>query len=234
MLRIAICEEKHDIAASLKEGLERYKEEKGVELEAQVFAKGSVFLSKQHKFDVVFMDVELQGESGLDVALKLREENKNMPLVFISSSKRFVLNGYKFDAVDFLTAPIGYFELATMLDRLQTRLVKMDVPSIAVMTKEGARRLSVDQITYMEGSLHHVVYHLANGEADVRVRGTLGEEAKKVTADRFFRLGNCLINLGHVNKVWEDDLYVGRDCLPISYKQKGELIQNLLAFMNRG
>ncbi len=232
MLKIAICEEKHDVVTSFKECLERYKEEKGVELEVQAFAKGSSFLSKQHKFDVVFMDIELQEESGIDVALKLREENKSMPLVFIASSKRFVINGYTADAVDFLTVPIGYAELSTMLDRLQTRLVKMDVPSVALMTKEGARRVSVDQIMYMDSTLHHVVYHLVDG--DVRVRGTLSEESKKLTEDRFFRLGGALINLGHVHKVWGNDVYVGRICLPLNYNQKPALVASLLAFMNRG
>ena len=232
MFRIAICEEKHDIAATLKEYIERYGAEKNVEVEVQAFAKGSAFLAKQHKFDVVFMDVKLQDESGIDVALKLRETNKAMPLVFIASSKQFVLKGYAVDAVDFLTTPIHYYEFATMLDRLQVRLVNMDVPSIAVMTKEGAKRISVDQIEYMDGSLHHVVYHLVDG--DLRVRGTLGEEEKKVTKDRFFRLGGCLINLGHVHKVWEDDVYVGRACLPVKREQKSKLIASLMAFMNRG
>ena len=232
MLRIAICEEKHEIVATLKEHLERYKAEKEVELEVQAFAKGSAFLSKQHKFDVVFLDVELQDESGFDIALKLREATKAMPIVFLASSKRFTINGYEVDAVDFLTVPTGYYAFATMLDRVQTRLVKMDEPSIAVMTKQGARRISVGQIVYMEGSLHHVIYHLTDG--DVRVKGTLADEEKKLTADRFFRLGGYLINLGHVNKVWEDDVYVGPVCLPISYKQKGELLKSLGAFMNRG
>lgn len=232
MLKVAICEEKHEIVASLKGYLERYQAEKGIEIEPQVFLKGSSFLAKEQKFDFVIMDVEFQDEGGTDVALKLREENGEMPIIFISSNKRFTLKGSLVDAMDFLSAPIGYYEFATMLDRIQVRLVKMDVPSIAIMTKEGARRISVDQIEYMDGSLHHVVYHLTDG--DVRVRGVLSEEAKKVTQDRFFRLRGYLINLAHVNKVWGTDVYVGSACLPLPYNKKAELLNSLVAFMNRG
>ncbi|MBR4800320.1 MAG: response regulator transcription factor [Clostridia bacterium] len=232
MLKIAICEEKHEIASVLKEYVERYSAEKNVETEVQAFAKGSAFLAKQHKFDVVFMDVALQDESGIEAAQKLRETNKKMPLVFLTQSRQFVLKGNDVDAVDFLSVPIGYYEFETMLDRLQMRLVKMDVPSVAVMTKTGAQRISVDQIEYIDNTLHHVVYHLVDG--DLRVRGSLGEEAKKVTGDRFFHLSNYIINLGHVNKVWGNDVYVGSVCLPVSYKQKPELLDSLLAFMNRG
>lgn len=231
MLKVAICEEKHEIVASLKEYLERYQAEKGIEIEPQAFLKGSAFLAKEQKFDFVIMDVDFQDEEE-DVASKLRETNGKMPIIFISSSKRFTIKGNKIDAVDFLTAPVGYYEFATMLDRIQVRLVKMDVPSIAIMTKEGARRISVDQIEYMDGSLHHVVYHLTDG--DVRVRGVLSEEAKKVTQDRFFRLGGYLINLAHVNKVWGTDVYVGSACLPLPYNKKAELLNSLVAFMNRG
>ncbi|MBQ3755239.1 MAG: response regulator transcription factor [Clostridia bacterium] len=232
MLKIAICEDKHELVSTLKEYLARYQEEKGVEFEAQAFAKGSAFLAKQHKFDLVIMDTELQDESGIETAQKLREVNLTMPLVFVASSKQFTIKGYEVDAVDFLAAPIGYYEFETMLDRLQTRLVKMDVPSIAVMTKQGARRIFVDQIEYLDGSMHHVVYHLTDGE--VRVRGTLNEEAKKLTPDRFFRLGGYIVNLARVNKVWENDIYIGSMCLPVPYKQKAELLSGILACMNRG
>ena len=232
MFRIAICEEKNEVVAALNEFLERYKTEKGVDLEARAFRKGEAFLAENQKFDCALIDVGSENENGVETALKLRELNARMPILFLTSSNRFTLKGYEVDAVDFLPLPASYYAFSTLLDRVQIRLVKMDVPYIAIMTKTGAKRVSVDAIEYMEGGLNHVVYHMKDG--DERVRGSLTEEAKKVTEDRFFRLGNYLINLAHVSKVWESDVYVGRACLPISRKQKTALLTSLTAFMNRG
>ena len=232
MLKIAICEDNHEIVSALKGHLERYKAEKEVEYEVQTFVKGSTFLAKEQKFDVVFMDVELQGESGIETAIALRKTNAQMPIVFISSTQNFAVKGCEADAVDFLTPPIGYYPFATMMDRVQLRLVKADTPHVAIMTKKGVQRISVDQIEYMEGGLNFVVYHLTDG--DVRVHGSLNEEAKKVTENRFFRLRGKLLNLSHVNKVWGSDVYVGKACFFLPKKRKAEFLTSLLAFMNRG
>ena len=232
MLKIAICEKNQEIVTRAGDYLERYEKERGTETEVLVFTKGSEFIENQQKVDVAIINVELQDEGGVDVVLSLRETNKKMPVAFITSQPTFSFKGYDVDAVDFLAFPFSYYAFSTLLDRMQLRLIKTDIPYIAIMTKKGVQRVSVDRIEYIEAVLNHVVYHTTDG--DIRAQGSLNDEAKKVTADRFFRLGGYLINLAHVNKVWETDVYVGKACLPLPHKQKNALLNSLVAFMNRG
>lgn len=230
MLKITIFEDKTEIKTKIKEYIEKYSLEKEIETEIKFFESSEKFLSKIKDFDIAMIDVD---NDGIDVATELRAKNKEIPLALITSVKQFSINGYLIDAVDFLTNNSTYYEFSTLMDRLQMRLVKMEIPDVAIMTKQGIKRVSVNQIAYIEGSFNHVIYHLEN-EEEIRIRGSLNEEEKKLTRDRFFRLGDMLLNLGHVYKVKGFDVYVGDTCLSLPQNKKQVLLNSLLAYMNRG
>ena len=233
MVKIAICEKDSALSSALTEYTARYAEERGIECNALVFSTGKDLLEKPIEYDAAFISVGIDEGKGIEVAEKLHEISTTVPVVFIGTEKQFLIKGKRADAMDFLISPVTYYAYATMLDRIQVRLVETEVPTLALMTKQGARRVAVDQITYIESSANHVLYHMKNDE-DLRVRGSLSDAEKKLTADRFFRLGGCLLNLEHVYKVSGNDVYVGETCLKLSPKKKAALLDNLLAFMNRG
>lgn len=230
-MRIAICDQTPE-ATDLVAFTEKYAEKKEIQCAAESFSTGEELLERQDDFDAYFIHVAFDG-AGVGLAEKIREKNSSKPIVFIAGTDNFSVAGKTVDAVDMIVPPVGYYAYSTMLDRVQMRLVKTDVPpTVAVMAKKGARRVSVDEITYIENSGLDVIYHTTDG--DLKAHGSLNDAAKKVTGDRFFRMGKYLINLGHVQKVSGTDLYVGAACLPLPYNKKAELLNNLLAFMNRG
>lgn len=232
MLNIAVCGLSDEDFSLLERYVERYRTDRETDVSLRSFATGEEFISNRHTFDVAVLRPDLSGTEE-SLALRLRQAGGKMPLIFLTDKKHFSIPGSAvIDALGFLSKPLFYPAFSTMLDRAQTRLVCMDVPTVAVLTPKGSRRISVDQITYLEGSLHHVVYHMTDGE--LRIKGSLSDEAKKLTADRFFRLGSYLINLGHVYKVWDADVYVGNACLPLPRNKKAAFLTGLSAFMNRG
>ncbi len=229
MLRIAICQK--EPTAPYKDFVARYVSEKGMDCTVASFETGATFLRKYKDFDAVFMDVELD-DNGVQVAETLREKS-DMPIVFIVGEEQFSIKGNKADAMDFLTRPVSYYAFSTMLDRLQTRMIRTDAPAVAVMTKNGARKMSVDEISYIESKGLNSIYHLTDGSV-LKTYGTLNDAAKKLTEERFFRLGGYLINLGCVNKVSGADVYVETACLPLPYNKKAAFLSSLLAFADRG
>lgn len=233
MLNIGVFGPGCEDISLIKEYVERYRVEKETDVSVRTFGSEEEFLSDNHTYEIALLQGDVSLSETPSLALRLRQAGGEMPIIFLSDKKQFILSdAATVDALGLLTKPLTYAAFSTMIDRAQTRLVKMDIPTVAVMTQKGSRRISVDQIYYLEGGIQHVVYHMKDG--DVRVKGTLGDESKKLTADRFFRLGSYLINLGHVYKVWENDVYVGNACLPLPLNKKAAFIGSLAAFMDRG
>ena len=83
-------------------------------LEAATASKG-VELALEHIPDIIFLDIQLEEDSGFDVCkdLKANPKSKDIPILFLSAfneTENKVI-GYKLGAVDFVNKPINHYEL---------------------------------------------------------------------------------------------------------------------------
>jgi two-component system, LytTR family, response regulator len=75
----------------------------------------------QHAPDVVFLDIRMPLESGLDVARE-REPATGPLVVFVTAYDRFAVPAFETDAVDYLTKPLTEDRFDAALDRVRERL----------------------------------------------------------------------------------------------------------------
>jgi len=74
-----------------------------------------------HSPDVVFLDIRMPLESGLDVA-RSRAVRAGPLVVFVTAYDRFALPAFEADAVDYLTKPLTEERFDATLDRIRDRL----------------------------------------------------------------------------------------------------------------
>ena len=67
------------------------------------------------KPDLVFLDIEMNGLNGLDVAKALPVE---CTLIFTTAHAKYALDGFNLDAVDFLHKPIAYKRFERAVEKL--------------------------------------------------------------------------------------------------------------------
>ena len=67
---------------------------------------GSVPEEMKKVYDLVFMDVEMPFMDGLKTAKKLREKDSQVVLVFVTKLFQYAVNGYEYDAADYIIKPI--------------------------------------------------------------------------------------------------------------------------------
>jgi len=75
--------------------------------------------------DLVFLDIRMPVESGLDVA-RTREEGAGPFVVFVTAYDRFAVPAFEADAVDYLTKPLTEARFDAALDRVRRRLHERD------------------------------------------------------------------------------------------------------------
>lgn len=160
------------------------------------FASGAEFLSaaKEERFDLVFLDIYLENENGVDTARKLRRFDTNCLLVFATASADYALDGFRVRAVHYLVKPYSDEELAALLDEIVKRLPTQD-KYIEVNAVGGAVRLHFSEILYAEHYRHQIHIHMANGQKTV-IRQTFHEFTESLSDDRFFLCSRgMMINL---------------------------------------
>ncbi|MBR1842896.1 MAG: response regulator, partial [Oscillospiraceae bacterium] len=100
MINVAIVEDEDSQAQVLYEYIERYSRESGSKYSYKRFRDGYEFIENyRQEFGVVLLDINMPHLNGMDAAVMLREKDKNVSIVFITSLVQFALRGYEVDAV---------------------------------------------------------------------------------------------------------------------------------------
>ena len=74
--------------------------------------------AETHHFDVAFLDVELHGINGTEIACRLRERFPYLPIIFCTGYAEYALDAYRLHADGYLLKPIHAEDVQNELDRL--------------------------------------------------------------------------------------------------------------------
>ncbi|WP_241774601.1 MULTISPECIES: response regulator [Lysinibacillus] len=73
-------------------------------------------------FQVAFLDVEMPGMNGLEIARLLKEWNKNVYIVFVTAYRDYAVQAFEIHSLDYLLKPISKARLETTINRIQELL----------------------------------------------------------------------------------------------------------------
>lgn len=106
----------------------------------------------------------MQGLSGMDLAVELRERDETADLIFLTSSPEFALESYSVRAPDYLLKPVDREKLFSALDRAIAR--RREQARDELVLRSGGRLVSVPlgSIEYVEARQEKLVFRLNSGE----------------------------------------------------------------------
>lgn len=164
LIRIAICDDEQLCLDKTAEYLTKWQTETETMVDITLFTGGDNFLetSRHIHFDIAFLDILMPLLNGMDTAKELRQFNKSIPIVFLTSSKEFALEGYSVKASDYLLKPITYDKIKRVMDELVIELSK-ETPAILLKTTSGYHKVYLHQIEYLEASNKKVRVFLQSG-----------------------------------------------------------------------
>ncbi|MBP1628075.1 MAG: response regulator [Holophagaceae bacterium] len=138
--------------------LSRLLSEAGCEVLAE-FGEGSTlleYLAQRPRLDALFLDIQMPGPSGLEVAAELPFP---LPVVFVTASRDHSLDAFELDAADYLLKPVRAERLIRTLDRLRAGLIQpqggnrepAQVPQrVIIKAGEGLVFLDIRKVTHFE------------------------------------------------------------------------------------
>ncbi|HMR57135.1 MAG TPA: LytTR family DNA-binding domain-containing protein [Cyclobacteriaceae bacterium] len=170
---------------------------------------------KEHKPEVVFLDIQLQRETGFDLLTRIKDIN--FEVIFTTAYSEYAIKAFKFSAIDYLLKPIDIDELKLALGKVNKKLddnislrfkhllQNLKTPSsgnykLALPTTEGFHFVKVSEIMYCEASSNYTEIITIDGKKHV-VSKTLKEYDDMLAEHDFYRIHNSyLINLNAIKK----------------------------------
>lgn len=112
-MNIAICDDEKIVRLQIKGLIEKQKADGNLEL----YETGEELLAVGKHFDVVFLDIQMEGMNGIDTARALREQNEETVLIFITGIKEYVFDAFDVAAFHYLLKPIEENKFMEVFDR---------------------------------------------------------------------------------------------------------------------
>lgn len=186
--------------------------------------------------DVVFLDVEMPGKSGLELAKELTD--RNFDIIFTTSHDKYAVQAFKTDAVDYLLKPVDAVELSKATDRiinkrkekvLLSKVTSTENKKITVSTLDGVLFVEVNKLMHLEADNVYTTLHLDDATKIVASKPLKDFEDRLVNLG-FIRIHKShLINVGFIKKFYKgENAYIvmtDDSIIPVS-KTGRELLQN--------
>jgi two-component system LytT family response regulator len=171
---------------------------------------------KEYNPNIVFLDIQMKGETGFDLLNRLPEIN--FALIFTTAFDQYAIKAFRFNAIDYLLKPIVKEELieavnkvkqqtlsAQPVSKIQVEQLHKDIKNppkihdkIAIPTGEGFIVIPVNEIVYCHADGNYTKFYLTDKKC-ILSSYTLKQYDEILTTQSFFRAHRSyLINLAHV------------------------------------
>lgn len=129
--------------------LDEYALSKNLSLDISTFNDGQAVLESDERFNIAILDVEMPGCNGIELGKILREKNRHIVLMYITSHKKYLDEALNLNAARFFEKPI---DSKRFYDGLDNALKRIDNTTIKFFLKEdnASVRINANDIIYVE------------------------------------------------------------------------------------
>lgn len=236
-MRIAVC----DDDKVTREHIVSLIKEQGANADITVFADGEEMLKSGGDFDISFLDVEMKGVSGLDVAKRIRQEQgetgraKSL-IIFITGYDKYVYDAFDVSAFHYLIKPLNKEKFAAVFGRAwkeASAMQEQDGQYLFVKSAGMQKKVYVKDIFYIESANKKVIIHTKKG-----IMETYGkmDEWERAVGGSFYRCHRCyLVNMENIASYGTDRIeIVNGDKLILAQKKYSDFIKRYMDYAKNG
>ena len=123
-IHVTIIENDSNELEQLRHALDVWLENNSTTLSVTAYASGEEYFSANttHTSNVFFLDIQLDGMNGLDIAKQLRQDGFAGEIIFLTSFREYVFGGYKVHALNYLLKPLEVEGLYSCMNEIKELL----------------------------------------------------------------------------------------------------------------
>jgi len=216
-MRFAICDDNQDMQERLSEAVADWAQARNIQIDVLCYPSAEAFMMSwvDISFDFAFLDIQMKGMTGIELAEHIRKSDKNMMIVFITSFSQYVLKGYDVNALHYLIKPLSQSKLLPILDKALTIWRSRQDAVLLVSNGSGQMKLSLSDIFCISMLSHIATVQTENDAFELR---RTAKELSSLLPWYFFHCHRSyIVNLFKVDCVYKSSLLMSNGkILPIS------------------
>ncbi len=228
MIKIAVCD---DDEMNLRETLALLEQYKRLPIATDAYTSGEALLAAGKKYDILLLDIDMEGLDGIQTARCIREADKEVKLIYVTNYSDYTIFAFGVHAFAYLLKPLKAQELYAQLDEACAYGLSGPEPELEFVTKEGIFRTTPSRILYFEYLSRQVVLHTLEGAWHLRRQIT--ELAREMESYGFaMPHKSFVVNLYSVQRIYGYEITLtDGSTIPLSQKKSAEFRRALNEYL---
>lgn len=228
MIHIAICDDEQDFVTHLTALLSDYAAETDEEIKLTTYCDGLDLIEQYDTtIDLIFLDIKMNHVNGLKAAKRIRQMDEKVGIIFLTTLTQYGLEGYKYQASNYIIKPITYGRLKEEMDSWLKHYRQDDNPFIVVTNDTGKYKVFLKSLRFIETFNRNLLLHTE--QENIICYKKMKEMEAEVSQHGFVRChSGYLVNLFYVKRIEKLDIVLITDeRIPVSQLKKKEFMEQL-------
>ena len=206
VLHIAICDDEENEIEYLKHAVEDWARKEDILTNIERYASAESFLFEYEEcknYQILLLDVEMSGMTGIDLAKKIRQNQDNVEIIFITSHFEFIGEGYEVDALHYLVKPVKASKVEEVLSKAKQK-IESGEPSIIIHYNGEIVKIYEKEILYLESLSHYITIYTKDKE--YKIKANISTFAQELSEDFYQTHRSYLVSLKHIMRISRDSV----------------------------
>lgn len=226
MMRVAVCDDVHEVVTRVNGYLLEYQQLKNQRLDITSFFNAEDLWEhlKGNHCDLIILDIELVKMNGVELGQLIRTElnDHTMKIVYISAKDCYDRQLFEVQPLNFLPKPIDKEKLFKMVD-LTVELLSDTERFFVFENKQGTFRMKFNNILYFESFDHDIKIATVSGSYEFK--SSLSEVMKQLSDSRFLQVHRSyIINYNNTSHIKYEEITMSNgDTIPVSRDRRKDV-----------
>lgn len=198
------------------------------------YVTGDELLGAGKRFDIVFLDIQMDGMDGIETAKRLRKRQDDIVLIFVTGNREYVFDALDLYAFHYLLKPVDENKFREVLERAAEEVAKKKEKRFLFLKK---RNLTLDQadILYIESRAKKVEIHTDGFKDIIEIYATM-EELEGQLGEDFYRCHRAyIVNMAHITEYDNDSITITNgDKIYLTKKKYGDFVKTYMWYLQNG
>ena len=193
-------------------------------------APSAIATLNKGKIDILFLDVEMPGMSGLELLKVLPDR----PLtILVTAQAGYAVEAFELNVVDYLVKPVSVSRVILAVERAvellavkNTKINQIEKEYIFIRDGKTIRKIIIQSILWLEAKGDYV--KIVTQQGNFVIHATLRNLEEKLSGNEFVRIHRgYIIPINKIDFIEDGTAFIQGTPLPVSENYKTELLKNL-------